>query len=116
LIDVPDKLVNVPDKPIDVPDDVPENATNVPEKSVDVPESATNVPDNVPEKSTDVPEKRWLLICEMIGSNREISMQEIARTLHVNEKTIKRDMQKLKTVRRVERVGPDKGGYWKLID
>jgi len=41
-------------------------------------------------------------------------MQDIANLLNVHEKTIKRDIKKLKQKGLLERVGSDKGGYWKI--
>ena len=66
---------------------------------------------NVPE---NVPENRENAIVELIGINNEITIPEIAQKTNVNEKTIKRDIAKLKEKGVIERVGPDKGGYWKI--
>ena len=34
----------------------------------------------------------------------------------VNEKTIKRDITKLKEKGILKRIGPDKGGHWEIVD
>ena len=67
---------------------------------------------NVPENA---PEKRHKVIIEMIQSNPFITIPELATICSVNEKTIKRDIQQLKTRNLLTRIGPDKGGYWKVI-
>lgn len=54
-------------------------------------------------------------ILRLIDSNPQISMLELARILNVNHKTIKPDFEKLKADGLLERVGPDRGGYWKVI-
>ena len=41
-------------------------------------------------------------------------MQNMANLLKVNHKTIKREISKLKAKGLIERIGPDKGGYWKI--
>jgi ATP-dependent DNA helicase RecG len=41
-------------------------------------------------------------------------MLELSKKLKVNHKTIKRDIQLLKDKGFLERIGPDKGGYWKV--
>ena len=64
--------------------------------------------------SKNVPEKRFDLIIKLIKKNKEISMLEISKLLNVNQKTIKRDIQILKVKGVIERIGPDKGGYWKI--
>ena len=67
-----------------------------------------NVPENVPENREDI-------VVEIIRNNNRITIPEIAKKAGVNEKTIKRDISKLKEKDLLKRVGPDKGGYWKII-
>jgi ATP-dependent DNA helicase RecG len=43
-------------------------------------------------------------------------MLDMSTQLNVNHKTIKRDLQKLKSRGILKREGPDKGGYWKIIN
>jgi ATP-dependent DNA helicase RecG len=75
------------------------------------------IPEMISKSVTEnVPENRFSLIIGIIEKNSDISMQEIAKQLNVNEKTIKRDIQKLKAEGLLERIGPDKGGYWKIIE
>lgn len=68
--------------------------------------------EKVPEK---VPEKRLQIIIEKMVKNNKITSPELAEELNVNQKTIKRDINKLKKQRKIRRVGPDKGGYWEVI-
>lgn len=82
------------------------------EKDTDTKNVPENAPENVPE---NVPEKRHKVIIEMIQSNPFITIPELATICSVNEKTIKRDIQQLKTRNLLTRIGPDKGGYWKVI-
>jgi ATP-dependent DNA helicase RecG len=42
-------------------------------------------------------------------------MTELAEQLNVTRRTIHRDIDKLKQKGLIERIGPDKGGYWKVI-
>jgi len=67
-----------------------------------------HVPENVPENRDD-------FIVELIKNNEKITIPEIAKKVNVNEKTIKRDIMKLKKEGKLKRVGPDKGGHWKII-
>ena len=68
-----------------------------------------NAPENVPE---NVPEKRLSVIMELIKSDTGISMLVLAKKIGVDNKTIKRDITKLKTRGLLKRVGPAKGGHW----
>ena len=74
-----------------------------------------NVPDNVPNNApNNVPNSRHAIIIDIIRNNTEISMLDLSKTLKVNHKTIKRDIQILKSKGLIERVGSNKGGYWKI--
>jgi ATP-dependent DNA helicase RecG len=72
-----------------------------------------NVTDNVTDKdiikSTD---KRNLSILELIRNNKFITTEEIAKVLGVVRRTIARDVEQLKSKSIIQRIGPDKGGYW----
>ena len=91
------------------------------EETVEKPDQKTaqkniHVPENVPE---DVPEnmshRRGSEIIGLIQKNTQISMREMSIKLNVNIKTVKRDLQKLKQAGLLERIGPDKGGHWEVI-
>ena len=69
--------------------------------------------ENVPE---NVPENRSKYIINFIKNNSRITISELSTELSVNEKTIKRDLSKLKSSGTIKRVGPDKGGHWEVIE
>ncbi len=46
--------------------------------------------------------------------NNEVTIPELADKLNVNEKTIKRDIEKLRGQNKIKRIGPDKGGHWEV--
>lgn len=109
---------------LNVPDNVTENVTN---KVTDrVTENVTknvtenvpdNAPDNVPKNVPDnVPEKRLHLIIQLIKKDTSISMLELSKKIGVTHKTIKRDIEKLKIQGVLKRIGPAKGGYWKILN
>jgi|SRR3989338_6074958 len=67
----------------------------------------------VPE---NVPEKRLKDILEIIRKDNQINVSTLAKMFNVNEKTIKRDITKLKEKGILKRIGPDKGGHWEIVD
>ncbi|MDP2908213.1 MAG: ATP-binding protein [Nanoarchaeota archaeon] len=71
-----------------------------------------NVPETVPET---VPENRLNIIIRHISNNDKVTIPALAKLLKVNEKTIKRDLEKLKANNKLKRVGPDKGGHWEIL-
>ncbi len=68
-----------------------------------------NVPKNVPLKRLDK-------IVNMMKKDKNITALELADKLGVTDKTIKRDIAKLKDEKRVVRVGSFKSGYWEIVD
>lgn len=66
-----------------------------------------NVPKNVPIKRLDK-------IIEIISENKDITIVELANKLDVADKTIKRDIVKLKEQNRLIRVGSLKSGHWEV--
>ena len=44
----------------------------------------------------------------------KITVKELAKMLSVTERTIYRQIEILKTENKIERVGSDKTGYWKI--
>jgi predicted HTH transcriptional regulator len=55
----------------------------------------TNVPDVVPD---DDPDKRTELVLELIKKNNQILLKDLAITLKVSTRTIRRDIAKLKNI------------------
>jgi len=72
-----------------------------------------NVPKNVPK---NVPIKRLDKIVEIISENKDITIAELAGLLDVTDKTIKRDIAKLKEQHRLARVGGLKSGHWEVVN
>ncbi|WP_321777925.1 Fic family protein [Sulfurimonas sp.] len=71
-----------------------------------------NVPNDVPE---NVPKDREVSILNLIVGNSKITVKELALKFEVNEKTIKRDLEKLKEENKIKRVGSARSGYWEVI-
>jgi ATP-dependent DNA helicase RecG len=72
-----------------------------------------NAPENVPENA---PENRLESIIELIKLDPYISMLDLSKRIGVNHKTIKRDIEKLKTHGMLKRIGPANGGHWQIIN
>ncbi|UCN00508.1 Fic family protein [Sulfurimonas sp. SWIR-19] len=71
----------------------------------------SNVPKNVPK---NVPLKRVAKIVSLINKNKNITIIELANILKVTDKTIKRDIAKLKKENKLVRVGSLKTGHWEI--
>ena len=61
-------------------------------------------------------EKSSEKILELMKANRLITIAELAENLAMSTRTIEKQIAKLKEDHRIERVGPDKGGYWEVLD
>ena len=67
-----------------------------------------NVPLNVP---LNLIEQK---IIEILRTNSSTTQKELAEKIGVTDKTIKRDINKLKEKGIIERIGARKNGYWKI--
>jgi ATP-dependent DNA helicase RecG len=66
---------------------------------------------NVGEALTERQKK----ILNYIEQNNIVSAKEISMLLQVTDRTIEREIQKMRKMAIIERVGGDKGGYWKIL-
>lgn len=66
-----------------------------------------NVVDNVVDN-------RFKKILNLLNTNNKLSAQELSEYLGVSKRTIQRDLNKLKENGKLERIGSEKGGYWKI--
>ena len=71
-----------------------------------------NVPLIVPK---NVPKKRLEKIIQLIKEDKNITILELSDILNVTDKTIKRDISKLKDKHKIKRVGSSKSGYWEIL-
>ncbi len=80
-----------------------------------------NVTDNVVENVTDIPDRklskteRLEEILKILSKNPETTVAELSVKLFVVQRTINRDIKKLQEDGRIERVGSDSKGYWKIL-
>lgn len=82
-------------------------------------------PSNISEKTTKKSseksrekgrEKSREKIIEQLTINPSITMTELAETIGIAVKAIEKQLANLKKQGRIEWIGPDKGGYWKIIN
>ena len=55
-------------------------------------------------------------ILDLIRNNGEITISETAKHLGISTRAIEKAIAKLKERGQLQRAGPDKGGYWKVLD
>ena len=63
------------------------------------------------EKVTD----NQLAILELIRKNQNITIPELSNLIRIHRRKIEQNISKLKEKGIIERVGPDKGGHWKIV-
>jgi ATP-dependent DNA helicase RecG len=80
-------------------------------EKINVTDNVTDVTDNVTDSDIDRARK----ILNLIVENNRITASEIAKYMKVTKRTILRDIEKLKSENSLERIGSEKGGYWKVI-
>ena len=67
-----------------------------------------------PEKD-DSNQKLADRVLALLRRNPSASRREIAATLGITESTVRYRLDKLRKAGKIERVGPDKGGHWKVL-
>jgi len=55
-------------------------------------------------------------ITQLLYQNKSYSAYEIAKILNKSERTIQRYLNLLINKKRIQRIGPDKGGHWEIIN
>ena len=55
-------------------------------------------------------------ILTLLRQNPSASRREIAATLGTTKSTVRYRLDKLRTTGKIARIGPDKGGHWKVLD
>jgi ATP-dependent DNA helicase RecG len=58
--------------------------------------------------------ERQKIILKHIEQNNIISVKEISILLQITDRTIEREIQKLKKMEILERIGSDRGGHWEI--
>ena len=53
-------------------------------------------------------------ILNLINDNPAITIEELSTLLKLTTRAIEKNLSKLKAKGIIERVGPDKGGYWRV--
>ncbi|MFK5879874.1 MAG: ATP-binding protein [Flavobacteriaceae bacterium] len=76
-----------------------------------------NVVDDVVDNVVDdtIKERRKKIIKIIEGNNR-LTAKAIAKVLGTTERTIQRDLKKMKELEQIERIGADNTGYWQIIN
>ena len=67
------------------------------------------------EKVTEKVTENQFKILNLVGLNKFITIEKISKEIKISSKSIKENIKKLKQKNLIERIGPDKGGYWKII-
>jgi ATP-dependent DNA helicase RecG len=77
---------------------------------------SVNVTENAIETSQKTSQKTPQKIIELVRENPYISTSEMAEIIGIDRRNIARNIKKLQEQGIVRRVGPDKGGFWEIID
>lgn len=54
-------------------------------------------------------------IIAFIQENPQITIPELANLIRVSERSVERNIQKLQTENKLQRIGSAKGGYWEIV-
>lgn len=69
--------------------------------------------ENTTKKTT---KKTVEIILENIKENPQITAVELAEIVGLTPDGVRWNLNKLKSINKLRRVGPDKGGYWEVLE
>ena len=101
-----------------VTEKLPENSGKVTENSNKVTENVANKRQKVTEKAQllgDVLTENKLRILHLIIEDPYITKSDLVGTIGINYTSISRNIESMRG-KYLRRVGPDKGGYWEIIE
>ena len=55
-------------------------------------------------------------IVELMRTDPAITIADLVQNIGITDRAIKKQIEKLKAQGRIRRVGPDKGGYWEVVE
>lgn len=55
-------------------------------------------------------------IISTLIKNPDATIPEMAEQIGISQRSIERNLQNLQKAKKIERVGPANGGYWKVIE
>ena len=76
---------------------------------------APDVPEDVLDVLENVPDSRQMKILQAIAADPFITTAKLAEQFQVTDKTIKRDLSALKDKGKIQRIGAERGGHWKVL-
>ena len=59
--------------------------------------------------------KSSVKIIELIYQNKKITTSEMAESIGISTRAIEKQIAKLKEQGKIQRIGADKGGHWKVL-
>ena len=67
-----------------------------------------------PQKASDIVEKTSEKILRLAKMNPQITIDELTSNIGRTTRSVEMQIQKLKESGKIERIGTDKGGHWKV--
>ncbi len=55
-------------------------------------------------------------IIELMRVDPSITIADLVQSVGINDRPIKKQIEKLKIQGRIRRIGPDKGGHWEVVE
>jgi ATP-dependent DNA helicase RecG len=85
------------------------------DKNLDNVNVTEKVTEKVVEKVVENLTDNQIKIIQLIEKNKFITAKEIAANIKISHRKVQENMLKLKSMGSIQRIGPAKGGYWKVL-
>lgn len=87
----------------------PEVASDIDHYKITFPLEKDVIPEKVSEKTSEK-------ILREVQKNQHVTIAALSEIIGVTPRSIERNIQKLRVEGVFQRVGPDKGGHWEVVD
>ncbi|RLJ08094.1 MAG: hypothetical protein DRP16_02110 [Candidatus Aenigmatarchaeota archaeon] len=67
------------------------------------------------EKWSELSERQKEIL-RLLKENPRITRAKLSEKLGINPSAVQKHLEKLKAMGLIKRIGPDKGGYWKVVE
>jgi predicted HTH transcriptional regulator len=96
--------------------DLEKDAKDLEKDTKDLEKDTKDLEKDTKDLEKDLLSQNQLEIMNLIRDNILITQAELSKRIGINEKNIRNNISKLKSKGLLERVGSDKGGYWKITN
>jgi ATP-dependent DNA helicase RecG len=112
-LETPDTTQEIPDTTQETTQETPDTTPETPENTKKTPRKHQANTEKTPRKPQETARK---ILLQRLRQQPESSVRALAETLGMSGASVRHHLRRLRAENKIRRVGPDKGGYWEVIE